>query len=240
MRYAISAIALLLSACGAGVAGSSAGQTSVPAQPVVRAPDQPVDAHPLYTDKVGFIGDSITWIWNSPERLLQQNLLSSHLPDFVDAGVSGNETGQMLARFDTDVLAYHPDVVVILGGVNDIKNSVDAEPAAIASNIFAMVQKAESAGAKVIVGTVMAIDIAYAPQTFLDQAGPRIDALNRLLVAGASAYGYTIVDYHTPMLAADGAANGALLADGLHPNDAGYAVMWKALIIMLPAEARGS
>lgn len=240
MKYAISAIAMLLSACGAGVAGSSAGQTSVPTQPVVRAPDQPVDAHPLYTDKVGFIGDSITFLWNAENRLQGQDLLSAHLPSFFDAGVSGNETGQMLARFDTDVLANHPDVVVILGGVNDIKNSVDAEPAAIASNIFAMVQKAESSGAKVVVGTVMAIGIAYAPQTFLDQAGPRIDALNKLLVAGASAYGYTIVDYHTPMLAADGTANGEFLADGLHPNDAGYAVMWKVLMPLLPAEARGS
>lgn len=235
MKALLGLLMVGLTGCGSGMAGSSSQAVA----PQAAAQPPPVDPHPLYTSKVAFMGDSITWIWNQSDRLQPQALLSAHLPDFVDAGISGNETSQMLARFDTDVMAYHPDVVVILGGVNDIKNS-GVDPATIASNIFAMVQKAESAGAKVIVGTVLSIGIAYAPQTFLDQADPQIDALNKLLVAGASAYGYTIVDYHPAMLAADGTANGALLIDGLHPNDAGYAVMWKVLKPLLPVDAKAN
>lgn len=238
-KIAIFAALLALAGCDAGTTGSASGISPATTSPPITAAQAPVDPHPLYTDKVAFIGDSITWIWNQPERLQQQNLLSIHLHEFIDAGISGNETSEMLARFDVDVMAQHPDVVVILGGVNDLKNS-GIDPATIASNIFAMVQKAESAGAKVIVGTVLSIGIAYAPQDVLDLNNPQIDALNKLIVAGASQYGYTVADYHPAMLATDGTADGSLLIDGLHPNDAGYAAMWKALKPLLPVDARAN
>lgn len=230
-------MSLALVGCGAGTTGSSSGPAATaPATAVQQAPQ--ADPHPLYTDKVVFIGDSISWIWDAPDRLEWADLLRAHLPNYVDAGISGNQTDQMLARFDTDVLASNPNVVVILGGINDIKNS-EVDPATVASNLFAMVQKADSAGDKVIVGTVLAADSDYFP---IDaqrlEVNAQVDALNKLIVAGASSYGYTVADYHTPMLGADGTADQSKLIDGLHPNDAGYVVMWEVLKPLLSIDSK--
>src|SRR5688572_29214196 len=65
----------------------------------------------------------------------------THVPGAINAGVSGNETGQMLARFDADVLAHDPAVLVLLGGTNDIRNRDSADP----EKLFEIVSRAKAA-----------------------------------------------------------------------------------------------
>ncbi len=154
-------------------------------------------------DEVVFIGDSITFLWTSiPGR---------------NAGVNGNTTAQMLARFNTDVLSFNPKVVVILGGINDIYNIVTPT----VDNIADMAAMAEAAGACVILCRLC--------PSFLAPLGliPDIAALNAAIAAFnadldalASANDYHIADYHTPM-----AGRPELFPDTLHPSAAGYEIM---------------
>lgn len=202
MRLILAMLCLALASCG-----NSGGSTPASLPAIAVTPTIPSVA----TSSIVFIGDSITLAWP----------LDRYITGAVGTGISGNETGQMLARFDTDVLAHLPQVVVILGGVNDIKNHDIVDT----SSIFAMVQKAMASGAKVIVGTVMAA--TRLPNANLENK--LILQFNEQLQMGSHEYGYTLVDFHTAMALYDGSPNQALLTDGLHPNDAGYDVMWSVL-----------
>jgi lysophospholipase L1-like esterase len=196
MRLIVVILCAILSSCGAS-------QSTEPAQ--VTQPPASIAATVVFT------GDSITLLMPVTE----------YVPGAINAGVSGNETSQMLERFDADVLSHHPSVVVILGGINDIKNN----DAFDAGNIFAMVQQAMSSGAQVIVGTVMAA--SYIPHPALENQ--LVVELNEQLRIGAEQYGYTLVDYHAALALADGGVDETMLKDGLHPNKEGYDAMWGVL-----------
>lgn len=205
MRLILAVLCIALASCG-----NSSGSTSQPPAAATSAPSPP-PAPLTTTAQVVFTGDSITMLMPTSE----------YVPGSFNAGISGNETCQMLARFDADVLARHPAIVVLLGGVNDIKNHDTFDT----SCLFSMVQKAMAAGARVIVGTVM-------PATRL----PRVISENLLIVElnsqlrmGAQQYGYTLVDYYRVIALPDGGPNQQLLDDGLHPNRAGFDAMWGAL-----------
>jgi lysophospholipase L1-like esterase len=187
----ILALCVMLAGCGGG------GGTEAPA----KAEQDTVTV---------FIGDSITAGW-AVEQLV---------PGAVNAGVPSNSTSQMLTRFDADVLSHHPAVVVILGGTNDLpgweqRPELDfANPA----NIFEMAQKATTAGARVIVGTITPTDSTARPDSL-------IRTYNQRIKDGAAVYGYTVVDYYTALQPFDEAD----FLDGLHPNGKGYEAMWKTL-----------
>lgn len=165
------------------------------------------------TGTIVFIGDSITQLWP----------LSEYVTGAVNAGVSGNETPQMLARFDSDVLGNQPALVVIEGGINDIRNHETTDCA----SLIAMVQKARAANIKVVVATLMlAENLGTDPQT----KKQLIRTMNDEIHAAAESYGFEVVDYFPVSLSATGNLNSSRFTDGLHPNGKGYDAMWDVLL----------
>lgn len=206
-----------LTACGGG-SSNSIGMTA-PAPASDTAPTMPVAREKV----VAFMGDSITYLWNDPNWMAEtDDLLSFHLPGVIDAGISGQTCDQMAARFQADVLDHHPDVVVLNCGTNDVFH---LKSLATQADLFAMVQAAQSAGARVIVE--LCPPDAYVPGS----AGWILhEQWNQGLRDGEKTYGYQLADYYTPMMLPDGTRNAALFAAGsAHPIAAGYAVMWQII-----------
>ncbi|MDZ7637081.1 MAG: GDSL-type esterase/lipase family protein [Bryobacterales bacterium] len=167
--------------------------------------------------RVVFLGDSITDGWR----------LDEYFPgyDFVNRGISGQITGQMLGRFQHDVIALRPSALVILAGTNDIGRGVPSE--VIESNLESIFDLADKYRIKVVVGTVMPVsDYAKDRGTRYIQterrSPSRIAALNIWLKQEASRRRYKLVDYHAAMADNTGALRKEFSDDGLHPNAAGY------------------
>jgi alpha-L-fucosidase len=230
-------VALALTACAGG---QSTSQT-----PAISAAKPPVTAaikDNLIHELVAFMGDSITFYWDDPTWAPEDDLLSSHLPLFIDAGINGQTSVQMLARFGTDILDQHPGTIVIDAGTNDVDYLdlnlyANTNPQAVSSldpdsmkSLFAMVEMAVASGADVIVGTLPPQDFAG-----VTQIQQQLHAQwNEGIRAGARTYGYTVVEYYDAMVNADGTQNAGLFAlDRVHPNGAGYAVMWAVLAPLL-------
>jgi len=182
-------------------------------------------ADPPPSHGIVFMGDSITYFWTDLRTLA---------PAAINAGVGGNTSQMMDARFQQDVLAYHPATVVILAGTNDIYDEANPTPAAV----FDMVQRAEAAGADVIVGTAPPVGnwVSSDVVTSVAVGQAVITQYNRKLRDGAAAYGYAVADYYTAMLNPDGTQNASLFkADLIHPDAAGYTVMDGVLKPLLDA-----
>lgn len=199
MKTAIAAAVLLaLAGCGGGGASSS-------------APMQQVKAPPLRSNVITFMGDSITQYWGPT---LKQEPFA-----IVDVGVAGQQTSQMLARFQHDVIDAQPTVgvVVIDGGINDFRVNHTAN----IDNVAAMAGAAHDAGIRVIIGSLMLAD-AFATQA-------QIESFNSQLITLCADNGYTYADYYDEMLNTDGTEDLDLYKDGVHPNAEGYARMWTVL-----------
>jgi hypothetical protein len=204
--------AFIMTAC-AGGQPTQATPAASGAKPPVAAPVTDDLNHEL----VAFIGDSITFYWDDPAWAPEEDLLSSHLPQFIDAGINGQTSAQMLARFGTDILDKHPATSL---GPEDM------------NSLFAMVEMAVASGADVIVGTLPPQDFAGVTQT-----QQQLHAQwNEGIRTGAPAYGYTVAEFYDAMVNADGTQNAGLFAaDRVHPDGAGYAVMWAVLAPLLNA-----
>jgi acyl-CoA thioesterase-1 len=168
--------------------------------------------------RVVFMGDSITeaWIKLDP-RFFSRN-------GYIDRGIGGQTTSQMLVRFRQDVIMLHPSVVVILGGTNDIaQNGGQTTLEAIEENLQSMVELARANGIRVVLCSVLpAID--YPWRRGLEPA-PKIAALNDWISAFCSRNGVVYADYYRAMVDGKQAMRADLGIDGVHPNAAGYAVM---------------
>lgn len=178
---------------------------------VCRYRDENEALPPATRRRVVFIGDSITEAWRPSVPQLFTG-------DVIDRGVSGQTTTQMLARFRTDVIALHPAVVHIMGGINDIHNPLGT--ALTRSNIESMVELARAHGIQVILGAVT-------PSSFFQGSpdlapGPRIVWLNRWLRDYAARNGLIFVDYYAPLVDAKLGIRDGLSNDGLHPNRRGF------------------
>lgn len=191
-------LAILLCAC------SSHGQQSPPPKPDFGT--------------IVFIGDSITQLWP----------LDDYMQHAVNSGSSGEETAQMLARFDTDVIDKNPKTLVILGGTNDIRHNDSADP----QWIYAMVSKARAAGIRVIVGTLPLAE--YRLGEYPDVEKQLLAVLSDKIKRNALEHGYEVADFRPAFQFADGSINTTLYQDAyLHPNKQGYDAMWKVLLPML-------
>jgi lysophospholipase L1-like esterase len=168
--------------------------------------------------RVVFMGDSITEFWDEA----QQKLFSNKA--YVNRGISGQTTPQMLLRFRQDVIALQPEAVVILAGTNDIAgNSGPVTKEMITDNIASMTELAHANNIKVVLGAVLpAASYPWAPEI---QPIPRIAELNRWLRHHAEEHGFTFIDFYNPMVNAQGALKPEFTADGVHPNAAGYELM---------------
>jgi lysophospholipase L1-like esterase len=163
-----------------------------------------------------FMGDSITEGWH----------LDVSFPGkpYINRGISGQTSPQMLLRFRQDVIDLKPKVVVILAGTNDVAgNTGPMTPAQSEENIASMADLASANRIRVVLCSVLpAIDFRWSPGL---QPAPKIDALNEWIKAYAAEKGYVYVDYHSAMKDEHDGLPANLSPDGVHPNPAGYAIM---------------
>jgi lysophospholipase L1-like esterase len=166
--------------------------------------------------RVVFMGDSITQGWKLEESFPGK--------PYVNRGISGETTPQMLIRFRQDVIDLQPKVVVILGGTNDIAgNTGPMTLEQTEGNVASMAELAQAHGIKVVLCSVLpAFDYPWSPGL---EPAPKIAMLNAWLRGYAAAKGLVYVDYHTAMKDERGGLPAALSKDGVHPLPAGYAVM---------------
>jgi lysophospholipase L1-like esterase len=170
-------------------------------------------------DRVVFMGDSITDGWG--------RLRGKFFPGkpYINRGISGQTTPQMLIRFRPDVIALKPKVVVILAGTNDIAgNTGPVTIEDIKGNFISMSELAKTNGIRVVMSSVMPVCDYIKPQT--ERRPPaKIIALNAWIKDYAARNGAVYLDYYSAMLDDKQMFRQELTYDGLHPNEAGYEVM---------------
>ena len=170
--------------------------------------------------RVVFFGDSITDGWP----------LNEYYPDkdYINRGISGQITSQMLARMQADVIAHKPVAMLILAGTNDIARGVP--PEVIENNITMIAALAEAHKIKPVIATVLPVhdyNKAQNPAYEMTKRRPldQIRKLNTWMVAFCQDHNYIYLDYFSSMIDVDGFLKKELAEDGLHPNSAGYRVM---------------
>ena len=176
--------------------------------------------------RVVFMGDSITDAWQQPRY-------GGFFPGkpYVDRGISGQTTPQMLVRFRPDVIDLKPKAVVILAGTNDIAgNTGPMTNEEIQANLASMSDLAHAHNIKVVLASVTPVSgyhvasPAAVPQTTARPMA-RIQALNDWIKSYAAAHGDVFLDYFSAMTDASGLMKAELTEDDLHPNAKGYEVM---------------
>jgi lysophospholipase L1-like esterase len=177
--------------------------------------------------RVVFMGDSITDAWAQPR-------FGGFFPGkpYVDRGISGQTTPQMLIRFRPDVLALQPTVVVILAGTNDIAgNTGPMTVEEIEGNLQSMAELARANGLHVVMASVMPVsdyghDNAGRPLNMTNGRPPAaILVLNAWIKKYVAEHHEIYLDYFAAMVDDKGFLKNDLSDDGLHPNLAGYQVM---------------
>ena len=175
--------------------------------------------------RVVFMGDSITDSWQQPQF---GDFFAN--PRYIDRGISGQTTPQMLVRFRPDVIALDPQVVVILAGTNDIAgNTGPMTDEEIEGNLASMSELAHAHGIKVVLASITPTSAyhtspAGTPQTTVRPMA-RIRALNEWMQQYAAEHGDVYLDYFSAMLDDKGVMKEELTRDDLHPTAAGYAIM---------------
>lgn len=202
---------------------------------------QPADAK-----RVVFMGDSITDFWR----------LDQYFPDkpYVNRGIGGQTTPQMLVRMYPDVIDLKPAAMVVLAGTNDVARNTGPETAEmIQQNIMAMTELAQHHGIKVILCSVLPVSDypflrsqnsppAPAPAGAGRGGPPRVAVkmtdthpaddilkLNAWMKDYAAKAGAVYVDYFSGTVDERGWLKDAFSTDGLHPNAEGYKVMAAAV-----------
>lgn len=168
--------------------------------------------------RVVFMGNSITEGWKNmrPEYFEGK--------PFINRGIGGQTTPQMLIRFTQDVIDLNPEAVVILAGINDIAgNTGPSTQEMITDNIFAMAELAKAHGIKVLICSVLpTADFPWRPGMAPAQ---KVISLNQALENYARKNNITYVDYFSAMVNSENGLKDELGSDGVHPNEAGYLVM---------------
>ncbi len=178
-------------------------------------------AAPATGQRVVFLGDSITRRWGDPQN---SSLFQDH-PNYIDRGISGGNTGQMLLRYRSDVLALRPRVVVLLGGTNDLVAFKVADTVAfIEQNLASIVELAQLHHERIILCSLLPVSDALRPQT-ANRHPADILRLNAWLKRYAARKHVVFVDYYAVLSDGNDRFQTALTVDGLHPNRAGYAIM---------------
>lgn len=169
-------------------------------------------------DRVVFMGNSIIEGWEE------------YLPEFFDntnyinRGIGGQTTPQMLIRFRQDVLNLYPKVVLILAGTNDIAgNTGPSTLEMIENNIYSMAELATAHNVEVVLCSVLPV-YDYPWQTGLEPAGKIIE-LNRRIKNYANTHGVVYADFFSPMVDEKNGLKNEYTYDGVHPIKAGYKVM---------------
>jgi lysophospholipase L1-like esterase len=209
--------------------------------------NQQLKQQPVPSGRVVFMGDSITDGWN----------LSESFPGkpYVNRGISGQVTSQMLVRMYPDVINLKPAAMVLLAGTNDIaRNNGPVTLTMIEEDIMAMTELAQLHGIKVLLSSVMPIsDYPYLrqqgappapvvpggrgapPRQKMTEGRPPSDILklNAWMKEYAAKVNAIYVDYYSAMVDDQGWLKDAISGDGLHPNAEGYKIMTGVLAAAL-------
>lgn len=169
-------------------------------------------------ERVVFFGDSITDSWG--------RTVGTFFPGkpYVNRGISGQTTPQMLVRFRQDVIALRPKTVVILAGTNDIAgNTGPATLEMIEDNLASMAELAKANGIRVVLASVLpAYRFPWRPEL---KPAEKIAALNSWIKTFAAKNKIVYLDYYSAMVDERSGLKAGLTSDGVHPNAAGYAIM---------------
>ena len=170
--------------------------------------------------RVVFLGDSITDLWRLNEYYTES--------DFINRGISGQITGQMLGRMKADVIDLHPAAVVILAGTNDLVRQI---PLTVIENNYLMIADlATLYKIKVVFASVTPVsdyhkNVNPAYENTTDRPPIFISALNEWIQKLCEQRDYAYLNYFSAMVDASGQMQSDLSDDGLHPNAKGYRVM---------------
>jgi lysophospholipase L1-like esterase len=176
-------------------------------------------APPASGDKrIVYFGDSITEAWGTiyPDFFIKKT--------YINRGISGQTTPQMLIRFRADVIELKPKIVVILAGTNDIAgNTGPATLEMILGNLISMCELAKANDIKVILCSILpAYD--YPWKSGLEPAH-KIEALNSMILKYAKTNNISYVDYYSAMVDERKGLKSIYSQDGVHPNKEGYRTM---------------
>ncbi|MEP7039654.1 MAG: SGNH/GDSL hydrolase family protein [Acidobacteriota bacterium] len=175
-------------------------------------------------NRVVFMGDSITDGWN----------LAQYFPGkpYINRGISGQTTPQMLLRFRSDVINLKPKVVVILAGTNDIAgNTGPMTLEDVTRNLISMAELAKANNIRVVLSSVLPVNdrVKNKEGVLLVQTKNRpnekITELNDWLKKYAAENGQIYLDYYSASVEKDGTLKDGISYDGLHPNADGYEIM---------------
>lgn len=176
--------------------------------------------------RVVFMGNSITEGWSYANAEFFED------KPYINRGISGQTTPQMLIRFRPDVVDLSPEAVVILAGTNDIAgNTGPSTLKMIADNIFSMAEIAHANGIKVVICSVLPV-FDYPWKSGLEPAG-KIMALNQMLSDYSAANGHYYLDYHSAMKDERNGLPKKYATDEVHPTKEGYQVMEEMVETML-------
>lgn len=184
--------------------------------------------------RVVFFGDSITDGWP----------IANSFPGrpYVNRGISGQTTPQMLVRFQQDVVHLKPAAVIILAATNDIAgNTGPSTPEMIEDNFISMAAIAKQSGIRLIIASILPA-AAYRWKPGIEPAD-EIRTINAWLKDFAQRDGDIYLDYYTALADAEGGMKPGLSKDGVHPTPQGYAIMAplaeKAIEEALPQQPAG-
>ena len=171
-------------------------------------------------NRVVFFGDSITDNWKLED--------SFPAKPYVNRGIGGQTTPQMLVRFRQDVIDLHPKVIVILAGTNDIAgNTGPMRNEDIEANYASFAELARVNGIRVVYSSILPVHNYTEPAKdfFAQRPQARILALNDWLKDYCSKNDIIYLDYFSALVDDKGMLKKDLADDGLHPNAAGYKIM---------------
>jgi lysophospholipase L1-like esterase len=170
------------------------------------------------SSRIVLIGDSITEMWSAtnPDFFVQKS--------YINRGINGQTTPQMLVRFRADVIALKPKVVVILAGINDIAgNTGPSTLEMITNNIFSMAELAKANNIKVILCSVLpTTNFPWKPNQY---PAEKIIVLNKIIKNYAVNHTIKYLDYYSDMVNEQKGLLATYSGDGVHPNKLGYQIM---------------
>ena len=180
---------------------------------------------PATKPRLVMFGDSITEHWQYP---------SLEGVELINRGIAGQNSSQMLLRFEDDVVSLAPKIVVILCGTNDLRTYV-GEPSSIGGSAHARISRNVRAMADISRANDIKVILCALPPVGSDlQQVSRdtlaVQAVNRWLREFAARRNYPFVDYYLALADDDGHLPPQLGQDGVHPNPAGYERMWHFLL----------
>jgi lysophospholipase L1-like esterase len=170
--------------------------------------------------RVVFLGDSITDYWKLPDYFPGK--------PYINRGVDGQTTPEMLVRFRQDVIDLHPEVVVMLAGTNDIAGVTGPTfNEDIEANYASMAELARAHRIRMVFASVLPVHnyTHDAEESFALRPRARILALNKWLKDYCAKNRLVYLDYFSALVDERGMLRRALADDGLHPTDAGYRIM---------------